>query len=106
MDEFFTAETYYNEQMAEFAAEQEWEKMQEKLAPFDPYDDYDDQGNEDAGWEEGLFGWEQGLTNPASAGQPLFGANVKLRTRSKQFGVLQKYVRPLCYDKSINEWRI
>ncbi len=58
MDEFFTAETYYNEQMAEFAAEQEWEKMQEKLAPFDPYDDYDDQGNEDAGWEEGLFGWE------------------------------------------------
>ncbi len=86
MDEFFTAETYYNEQMAEFAAEQEWEKMQEKLAPFEPYEDEDpsfwgcmycnkadcgcdncheetcecpdDQGNEDAGWEEGLFGWE------------------------------------------------
>ena len=38
MDEFFTAETYYNEQMAEFAAEQEWEKMQEKLEPFDPYE--------------------------------------------------------------------
>jgi len=64
MDEFFTAETYYNEQMAEFTAEQEWEKIQEKLAQFDPYEYEDEEpqdfyeGREDIGMEAGLFGWD------------------------------------------------
>jgi len=58
MEEFYTAETYYAIQMAEFQAEQEWEKAMEKLEPFDPYEDEYDYGNEDAGWEEGLFGWD------------------------------------------------
>ena len=88
MDEFFTAEAMYAQQMAEFTAEQEWEMAMSKIAQYDPYEyededpfDWacmycnkadcgcdncheetcecpDDQGNEDLGMEEGLFGWE------------------------------------------------
>jgi len=64
MDEFYTAETYYAMQMAEFEAEQEWEQAMEKLAPFDPYEYEDEElqdpydGREDIGMEAGLFGWD------------------------------------------------
>jgi len=62
MDEFYTPATYYAMSMAEFETEQEWEKLE----AFDPYaDDYDGddeedfyEGNEDAGMEGYLFGWE------------------------------------------------
>jgi hypothetical protein len=58
-EEYYTAETYYNEQMAEFTAEQEWEKMQEKLAPFDPYEYEDgDESYIDYYAEASLFGEE------------------------------------------------
>ena len=42
MDEFYTAETYYAQMMAEFQAEREYEMAMEKIAQYDPYDDYDD----------------------------------------------------------------
>jgi hypothetical protein len=55
MDEFYTNAT----QVAIWNEELQAEKLQQALLDaYDPYDDYDDQGNEDAGWEEGLFGWE------------------------------------------------
>jgi hypothetical protein len=61
MEEFYTPETYYAMSMAEFEAEQEWERLE----AFDPYaDDYDGdddeyyEGNEDAGMEGYLFGWD------------------------------------------------
>lgn len=63
-EEYFTAETYYAMQMAEFEAEQEWEQAMEKLAPFDPYEYEDEElqdpydGREDIGMEAGLFGWD------------------------------------------------
>ena len=55
MDEFYTTEaqtTIWNQAL-------DAEVFQQALLDaYDPYDDYDDQGNEDAGMEEGLFGWE------------------------------------------------
>jgi len=60
MEEFYTPATYYAMSMAEFEAEQDWEKLE----AFDPYEDEEEdehdfyEGREDIGMEAGLFGWD------------------------------------------------